>query len=159
MTIATGQPMLASDINDLTFFPKGTILMFSSEAWNATTAEFKTIWKICDGQNGTPNLVNKFLRGGTASGATGDGKKILSVSELPSHNHIMGTAGSHTHTVKEGSMYGGNGTLASGDDYTADAAYYQTTSEAGNHTHTIGNTGSGASFDIVPAFYTVIYII
>jgi microcystin-dependent protein len=167
MTIATGERMYAADINNLTFFPVGTILQFSGSAYSrltsARTEDNKVIWTLCNGTavNGiaVPNLVNKFLRGSLASGATGDGKKTLSVSELPSHNHTMGGAGSHTHTIKEGSSSpSNNGTLTSGDDYTGIVPYYQETSTAGNHTHTINSTGNGASFDVVPAFYAVVYI-
>jgi hypothetical protein len=103
MTIATGQPMLASDITDLTFFPKGTILTFSSEAYSATSAAFKEIWKVCDGQYNTPNLVNKFLRGSTASGTTGGADSItLAEKHIPMHGHglsnISVTGGGHDHT-------------------------------------------------------------
>ncbi|MDR1323602.1 MAG: hypothetical protein LBK68_04095 [Candidatus Margulisbacteria bacterium] len=99
MTIATGQPMLASDINNLTFFPKGAILTFSSTAWSTTSAEFKTIWKVCNAANHAadptiPDLTNKFLRGAESSGAEGgaDSRDVtLQTTNLPSHNH--GTTG------------------------------------------------------------------
>ena len=81
MTIATGQPMLAADILDLTFFPKGTILTFSSTAWSATSANFKTIWKICNAANhaadaNVPDLTNKFLRGAESSGTNGGADSV-----------------------------------------------------------------------------------
>ncbi|MDR1323764.1 MAG: hypothetical protein LBK68_04920 [Candidatus Margulisbacteria bacterium] len=95
MTIATGQSMLASDILDLTFFPKGTILTFSTTAWSATSAEFKTIWKICNTANhaedvAIPDLTDKFLRGADSSGAEGGADSrsiILQTTNLPSHSH------------------------------------------------------------------------
>jgi hypothetical protein len=192
MTIATGEQMLASDINDLTFFPKGAILTFSTAAYNSTSAEFKTIWKICNGQNGTPDLVNKFLRGGESSGAAGDGKKTLSIAEIPSHNHTGNTkgAGSHNHNfsiprwVGDGGVSGIDNTIGAnksnnyivghhlGKDNTADAAFHlasgvtylftgtKNISEVSTHTHTvdIDNRGGGQVFDVVPAYYTVIYI-
>jgi hypothetical protein len=122
MTIATGQPLLASDINNLTFFPIGTILTFSSAAWSATSAEFKNIWKICNAANHAanptiPDLTNKFLRGADSSGTTGgnDSRSMtLTTSNLPSHNHgatglslsglnVSGLTavsnGAHSHTV------------------------------------------------------------
>ncbi|GAG83487.1 unnamed protein product, partial [marine sediment metagenome] len=50
------------------FLPIGVIAMWSG-AWedNVTIPG----WYKCDGNNGTVNLVDKFIRGGTASGATG----------------------------------------------------------------------------------------
>jgi hypothetical protein len=48
------------------YFVKNAI---SGEAWNATSAEFKNIWKICNGQNGTPDLrggwVGKYFPSST----------------------------------------------------------------------------------------------
>jgi hypothetical protein len=161
MTIATGQPMLASDINDLTFFPKGTILIFSSEAYSATSAEFKKIWKICNGQDGTPDLVDKFLRGGESSNFTtpggADSQSItLSTNNLPSHNHSIYDPG-HRHSF-------------SAPDHSSGAGYSgEQASTPGNPLYTnsvktgisVNNTGSNQPFTVntVPAYYTVIYII
>jgi hypothetical protein len=97
--IVRGEPLLASDINDLTFFPKGTILTFSSTAWSATSAEFKTIWKICNAANHSvdafiPDLTNKFLRGAESSGAIGgaDNQSVpITTANLPAHSHGAGT--------------------------------------------------------------------
>ncbi|MDR1453060.1 MAG: hypothetical protein LBJ25_03690, partial [Candidatus Margulisbacteria bacterium] len=97
MTIATGQKMYADDILNLTFFPKGTLLIFSSTAWGATSAEFKNIWKVCNKANHdadlfVPDLTDKFLRGAessdftTARGADSQ-SVILQTTNLPSHSH------------------------------------------------------------------------
>ena len=40
--------------------PKGSIIMFNS------AENIPDKWQICDGTNGTPNLVNKFIKAGTA---------------------------------------------------------------------------------------------
>jgi hypothetical protein len=90
--------MLASDINNLTFFPKGTILTFSSTAWGATTAEFKNIWKVCNAANhvadpnNVPDLTDKFLRGAESSDFTtalgADSQSVtLTSANLPEHKH------------------------------------------------------------------------
>ena len=107
MAIQQGEKMVATDITDLTFFPKGTILTFSSEAWNDTSPAFKDIWKICDGTDSrTPNLTNKFLRGGgTTSGGTGGQNSqniTLTTNHLPTHTHTQNAhnhiQSAHTHT-------------------------------------------------------------
>jgi hypothetical protein len=89
MTIATGERLLASDINNLTFFPKGTVLMYSSAAWASASTGFKKLWHICDGAtvNGytTLNLTNKFIRGSTASGQTGG----TDTAQVPKHRHTF----------------------------------------------------------------------
>ncbi|MDR1453866.1 MAG: hypothetical protein LBJ25_07850 [Candidatus Margulisbacteria bacterium] len=123
MTIATGKPMLASDILNLTFFPKGAILTFSSTAWGATSAEFKNIWKVCNKANHdadlfVPDLTDKFLRGAESSDFTtalgADSQRVpLTSAHLPEHKHevkalpvgslvtsglSIDTGGGHTHT-------------------------------------------------------------
>lgn len=40
-------------------FPKGSIIMFSGEE------SIPDGWAICDGQNGTPNLIDRFIMGST----------------------------------------------------------------------------------------------
>jgi hypothetical protein len=181
MTIATGERMYAADINNLTFFPVGTILQFSGSAYSrltsARTEDNKVIWTLCDGTNvngiDVPNLVDKFIRGGNASGTTGDGKKILSIQEIPSHGHSLTiqSDGSHTHTTTIRTGYGAGGTssayqnqnLYSRDNHRglATGVEYYASSSDGAHSHSdssADNTGGGEAFDIVPAFYTAVYI-
>lgn len=61
-----------------------------------------TSWALCDGTNGTPNLVDKFIMGygttGTAS--AGASTVTLSTANLPSHSHTVTVQsnGAHTHT-------------------------------------------------------------
>jgi microcystin-dependent protein len=170
--------MLASDINNLTFFPKGTILTFSSEAWTATSAEFKNIWKICNGQNGTPDLRNKFLRGSESSGGS-DGQDSQSITlqtaNLPSHSHSFtdGKTNSTSKTLTGSFSAGEQNVFASGivsrsrsNEHGTNVADYDNDLFSIDATHShgvtgaIGNTGSGTAFTVntVPAYYTVIYI-
>jgi microcystin-dependent protein len=170
MVIKTGEPLLASDINDLTFFPKGVILTFSSEAYSATSAEFKNIWKICDGQNGTPNLVGKFLRGGSTSGALGGADSVtLNASHMPAHSHsFSGTtvsAGSHSHSIGSmGNQHLANAGVGVGKEFLGTNTYSDySTGSGGAHTHTFSGTTSsygngGGSVPTVPSYYQVIYI-
>ncbi|MDR1323381.1 MAG: hypothetical protein LBK68_02975 [Candidatus Margulisbacteria bacterium] len=74
-------------LSTLSFFPRGTILPFSSTAWDEASADFKKIWKICDGQNGVINLVGRFIRGGAYAnyGATGG----TDVAQVPKHSHTF----------------------------------------------------------------------
>ena len=125
--------MVATDITDLTFFPIGTILTFSSAAWADTSPAFKNIWKICDGTDSrTPNLTAKFLCGSNVNagnyGAIGGGSITIGANNLPTHTH---TIGSHTHTL--------SGTLESESHthgYTPSGSI-----SGGSHSHPITDPG------------------
>lgn len=176
MTIATGERLLATDITDLTFFPKGTILTFSSEAWSTTSAAFKTIWKICNGQNGTPDLRNKFLRGGESSNFTTPGGADSQSIEVPlkSHSHTFtgNTAtGSFMPITRAGIASSGaaKGVFTTSDPspYNRGADWYggesdhQTVNFSMTPTGIISTVGEGnpnVTVNTVPKYYTVIYI-
>ena len=63
--------------------PVGSIIMFNGKA-----EEIPSGWAICDGTNGTPNLLDRFILASTYCGGTGGQSQItLSVSQLPPHKH------------------------------------------------------------------------
>lgn len=103
--------------------PKGGIIM-----WSGKLIEIPTGWALCDGTNGTPNLLDKFVAGvatATANpGETGGANTIqLTTSQLPSHSHTA-TEAAHTHTMNH--------------NHTLSGAY---TDSAGNHTHSSASNG------------------
>lgn len=65
--------------------PVGSIIMFNGKA-----EEIPSGWAICDGTNGTPNLIDRFILASTYCGGTGGNSQItLSVSQLPPHQHRL----------------------------------------------------------------------
>lgn len=65
--------------------PVGSIIMFNGKA-----EEIPSGWAICDGTNGTPNLIDRFILASTYCGGTGGNAQItLSVSQLPPHRHRL----------------------------------------------------------------------
>ena len=64
----------------------GTILPYAGDL-----SKIPNGWALCNGENGTPDLRNRFLTGAGASytlGTTGgENYHTLSISEMPSHNH------------------------------------------------------------------------
>ena len=155
--------------------PIGCIMM-----WFGTT--IPRDWVICNGSNGTPNLINKFLRGSATAGATGGADSVtLTTTNIPLHNHTFsGTTtnnpGDHTHWMDFMPTDDRNltGTGGAGQEYglVSDAGNYdqqavrsnpgKNTTAAGAHSHTYSgttsNTGSGTSFSILPSYYSIIYI-
>ena len=100
--------------------PSGIISM-----WSGQTSAIPTGWLLCDGTNGTPNLVDKFIMGASASNETttgGANTRTLATANIPSHTHSFSgttnTTGSHAHTGS--------------------------TASAGAHTHSIANLGGVA---------------
>ena len=100
------------------FVPIGGIIMWSG---TIAQAEALTNWKICDGQNGTPDLRDKFVLGVGSSSVTstasvddtgGSNTITLTEGQMPSHNHnITDNGHSHTinnHTHPSGTLSGSN---------------------------------------------------
>ena len=65
--------------------PVGSIIMFNGKAEDIPSG-----WAICDGTNGTPNLLDRFILASSYAGGTGGNSQItLSVSQLPPHRHRL----------------------------------------------------------------------
>ena len=89
-------------VNVPSAFVSGMIIL-----WSGNTGNIPTGFVLCDGNNGTPNLTDRFVvgAGGAYSpGASGGSSTVtLSSSQLPSHNHSFSSsgttnsAGSHFH--------------------------------------------------------------
>lgn len=143
--------------------PSGTIFI-----WGNPLSEIPAGWVLCDGNNGTPNLLGKFLRGapsGTDPGATGgENSKTLTSSQLPSHGHSFDTStssdGSHSHSWSVPNfILGSSNSDADGLPYASDS-YTRTSNSGGAHSHTVSSTstGGGQSFDNQPEHMEVAYI-
>jgi len=84
--------------------PSGAIIMFSGE-------DIPEGWALCDGENGTPDLRDRFIvsAGNTYNeGDTGGEDSVtLAESEIPSHDHGDGSLStgndSHSHSGTTGS--------------------------------------------------------
>ena len=80
--------------------PSGIIAM-----WSGASNAIPTGWVLCDGQNGTPNLVDRFIVGAGSKhnpGDTGGSDTVtLTVKNMPPHNHghnlSVASNGSHAH--------------------------------------------------------------
>lgn len=91
--------------------PPGTIAMFNGQS------EIPEGWAVCDGTNGTPNLVGKFIKAVASADEVGDNDSILdennelilSQDYLPKHSHPHKA---HTHSLS-GNLSGTTG--SSGD--------------------------------------------
>ena len=81
--------------------PVGSIIMFGAQS-----AKIPEGWHVCDGTNGTPNLVGRFIKavgsdsgvGAIASELNENNELTLSKKHLPKHSHPHKP---HTHTMQE----------------------------------------------------------
>ena len=150
--------------------------------YSGLQADIPANWAICDGNNGTPNLVNKFVVAaasfdvgteewrtsvdGTSKESGGAATKTLGTNELPAHTHEKGTlavtGGDHNHTYDRSNVT----TVASGGSAnTRNQGVTETnTGDSGDLTLTVsGSTGDqggtmGEAFDILPPYYAIAYI-
>lgn len=117
--------------------PVGSIIMFNGKA-----EEIPSGWAICNGENGTPNLIDRFILGSNICGSTGGASQVkLSVSQLPPHKHRVAKCW-------YGKADNANDRQVVRWDETVDA----------NSQVWTGETGLGMPIDIMPPFYRLIYI-
>jgi microcystin-dependent protein len=144
--------------------PTGGIII-----WSGTSAPDG--WKLCDGNNGTPDLKGRFILGqGNAPyniiGNKGGSEKVsLTINNIPAHNHSgsTSTAGNHNHGIAtrqdDWNDSGGAGPSWGDGDNGAYKAYH-VSEYSGNHSHsfTTHNTGGNQSHENMPPYYVLAYI-
>lgn len=72
-------------------FASGTIL-----AWSGPIGNIPSGWVLCDGNNGTPDLRDKFVV------AAGDSYAVDAVGGIQNHDHDF-TGDTHSHNIVAGS--------------------------------------------------------
>ena len=162
--------------------PINGIIMYSG-----LQADIPANWAICDGNNGTPDLVNKFVVAaasfdvateewrtavdGTSKEEGGEATKLLGTANLPSHTHTEGTlavtGGDHNHGYRRLVELTGNddnGVPVGNTGSAGESHENATTDPSGNLSMSLtGVTGDqgGAmnqAFDILPPYYAIAYI-
>lgn len=150
--------------------PSGGIIM-----WSGSVANIPAGWALCNGQNGTPDLRNRFVIGAGSTyavGATGGSttKNLAHTHTGPSHTHSMPD---HRHycdwtiqpypggTDYDDTVEDGDPATPAGSDHQHRVQLYTnysgtlTSSDAGT-----GNTSSAGSTaqDIMPPYYALCFI-
>lgn len=117
--------------------PVGSIIMFNGKAEDIPSG-----WAICDGTNGTPNLIDRFILASTYAGGTGGNSQItLSVSQLPPHRHRLKKC-----------WYGKS-------DNADDRQVVRWDGSVSTNAQILTEeTGLGMPIDIMPPYYRLIYI-
>ena len=126
-----------SALTGISAFVSGMIML-----WSGSTGNIPTGWVLCDGNNSTPDLRNRFVVGAGNSYSVGDNggadSVTLSVDQIPSHNHSAQTvAGSWSN------QYSIKFTAGRQPNYT---------------TLSTNNTGGGQAHENRPPYYALCYI-
>ena len=154
----------ASSVTAGTFIGNGTIPVGGIIMWSGTIANIPTGWALCDGNNGTPNLRDRFIVGAGSAYAVanvgGNPSTTLSLSQIPSHAHTykdgyilengsdFGGANALSGFDYVGSGHRGNGSLDNNNDY----VFYRTmTSDA-------AGAATPADVQTLPPYYALAFI-
>jgi len=146
------------DIIEGTAFPIGSIIMLSG------TEPIPSGWSICDGNNNTPDLIGKFVRGGITSGATGGNNDAVTIAHTHGVNIVTTHQGEHSHDIATFKQHDPSGASPISPAVTGSnvSAGVPRTDAAPNHQHgvhgTSDSTGGSGSGKNIPAYYTLIYI-
>lgn len=136
----------------LTTFVSGMIML-----WSGSSASIPSGWVLCDGNNSTPNLTNRFVVGAGNSyavGATGGSADAVIVS----HTHTASvTDPGHTHT------YGGYAAFNAGSAIPAMRSdsgntYLSTASNTTGISVSNSTTGVSGTNANLPPYYALCYI-
>ena len=121
-------------VTELGSIPSGLIAM-----WSGASDSIPNGWLLCDGNNNTPDLRNRFIVGAGSSysvGNTGGSDTVsLNTNQIPAHSHgfslSAASAGAHTHGHTFGVSLGN-----------------LKTSSGGEHAHTLSGSNSATlNFD------------
>ena len=168
-----------SGLSGIEAFVTGMIIL-----WYGNTGNIPTGFVLCDGNNSTPDLRDRFVVGagsGYSPNNTGGSSSVtLSTSQLPSHNHSVSVSGTTSNKSLTGDITkisecynvagGATGvftkkgtgnspvTGSSSNSPTAgvdfDASHDHTFTASG----TSGNQGSGVAIENRPPYYALCYI-
>ena len=178
-TGAVSTQKVDASINNALVPIKGIIM------YSGLQADIPANWSICDGNNGTPNLVNKFVIAAASYDATvtptgndsgwrtavegsdeasgGEATKLLGTANLPSHTHTITDPGhSHTTSVDTGTLFHQGG-VSNAVNFGGPGGYPGTVFSMDDAdigiTQTDDQGGTmGQEFDILPPFFALAFI-
>jgi len=139
-----------------TTIPSGLITM-----WSGSIGSIPSGWNLCDGSNGTPNLLDRFIVAAGSSyavnGTGGATTATLVTANMPNHTHTATvTDPGHTHTSN--AQVVNTQALAGGGSTTLYPAAATINSAFTGISVTNSSVGSGTSFSILNPYYALAYI-
>jgi microcystin-dependent protein len=126
--------------------------------WAGSTTTLPEGWILCDGQNGAPDLRDRFIIGAGQAytpNATGGNSSVvgstqghaLTIAQMPRHNHEL------SWKTLWASRGGGGGGFDSGPQQTEKTVSISETGSGAAHSHTINIAGAN-----LPPYYALAFI-
>jgi len=137
-----------------TVFVSGMIML-----WSGSIASIPSGWYLCDGNNSTPDLRDRFVVGaGNTYSVDDTGGSADAIVVSHTHTATTNTTGAHTHDLK-GTLNntGGGGGFSLTTSGSGTSGYVVSN---GDHSHTVsvsteGSSGTNAN---LPPYYALAYI-
>ena len=143
------------------FVPRGVIVMWSGE-------KIPQGWALCDGNNGTPNLCDRFIVGAGKTYGVGDtggtNEVALTKNQMPNHSHLYPNEQELVNATAKKSYNAGatkfkigqQGYQRGGDD---DGQISRTGTAGGDATDTVvGTDGYAEAHENRPPYYALCFI-
>ena len=136
------------------YMPRGSIILWAGNVFDVPPG-----WAVCNGQNGTPDLQDRFIVGAGASYPVNDKggsyPVTLGIGQMPIHSHGVSDPG-HSHSISNMRVTN----LDSADGGTYPYATGNGTQNTNFNTTgiVIQSTGGGQSFDNRPPYFALLYI-
>jgi microcystin-dependent protein len=155
---------LSTFTNDTNYITLAQVPLVTGMILMYTGSTAPSGWALCDGQNGTPDLRDRFIVGTGStysSGNTGGANtNTLTTSQLPSHTHTFSGSNTHNHSYsrlnsandENGSPVGTGG--SAGNNFGNRSTGNATITISGN----TGSVGSGSSVENRPPYYALAFI-
>ena len=146
----------------------GTIPIGGIIMWSGTIAEIANLsgWELCDGNNGTPDLRDRFVIGATTDGSdnTFPGLSVdqsggSADATLVSHNHSLSGGGASGTFLTGAEISTSTEGVNSGGAAVVDGVSLSTTSGSVSYSQpTVSTEGSSATNANLPPYYALAFI-
>ncbi len=147
-----GSLSVAGTVSGYGTAPVGCIVL-----WSGAEKDIPSGWALCNGQNGTPDLRNRFVVGAGSNysvGATGGSADVtLTADQMPKHNHWYAGDDYLTDVGSYGGYNPANSKVATTYGYDASSSH------SGNAAIFVtSDTGGNKAHENRPPFYALCYI-